>query len=92
MRAEVGNHGAQRGAQGPHIGGDGATTGCGRLAGGLIGKTLAGHADQTLLGGEFFLVLNHVFDDFLLGVEGLQFVQSHGFDSHAYDLLFADTE
>ena len=85
---EVGHHGAEAGGQGAHVGADAAAAGSGALAGGLVAEAAAGEVDKLLLR----VVLNEELDDFLLGVEGLEVVETHALDGHLHDFLLADAE
>ena len=65
---EVGHHGAEGGGEGTHVGADAATAGGGTLAGSFVTESAAGEVNEFLLA----VVLDEVFNHFLLGVEGFE--------------------
>ena len=77
VRRQVGHHRAQGGAQGAHVGGDGAATRGYTFGSRFVGESAKVHIQQ----GSGRVLPQLVFDDLLFRVEGRQFIQPKGFDS-----------
>ena len=88
MGREVGHHRTQSGAQSTHVGRNGAAARSRRFAGGLLGEARAGHVDKTF---GAVVGLEQIFDDLLVGIEGLQVVEPHRLDGDADDFTLRDT-